>query len=140
VDLVDIERAVIHFYPGATWAPEGGFDSPALDEAQHRAFAAHWDELRALGCMASGVSSQQASEQSAIATALGIGHPLLCDGDRFVAREFGLPTFGLDDSSWYCRLTVVVDEGAIAQVFYPVVSAVRSAAQAVLWMRGRQWN
>lgn len=53
--------------------------------------------------------------------------------------EFGLPTFGVDGASWYCRLTLVVNDGAIAQVFYPVMSAVRSPAQAVAWMRRQRW-
>jgi peroxiredoxin len=139
VDLAEIHRAILYFYPGAVWAPEGGYDSRALDEAQHRAFADHWHALLALNCLAFGVSSQAANEQSVTAAALGIGQPLLHDSSRRLAREFGLPTFGVDGASWYCRLTLVVNDGAIAQAFYPVMSAVRSPAQAVAWMRRQRW-
>ncbi|MBA3809502.1 MAG: hypothetical protein H0X28_14090 [Solirubrobacterales bacterium] len=139
VDLVEIHRAILYFYPGAMRAPDGGYDSRALDEAQHRAFADHWHDLLALNCWALGVSSHAANEQSMIATALGIGHPLLCDSDRRLAQELGLPTFGEDGASWYCRLTLVVNDGAIAQAFYPVMSAVHSPAQAVTWMRRQRW-
>jgi peroxiredoxin len=139
VDLLDVHRAVVYLYPGVMWTAEGGYDSPVLDEAQHRAFADHWHDLLALNCLSLGVSSQSPDEQSVTAGALGIGQPLLCDSDRRLARELGLPTCGVDEESWYCRLTLVVNDGAIAQVFYPVTSVVRSASQAVGWMRRQRW-
>jgi peroxiredoxin len=135
VELAELNRAVLYFYPGYVCSPEGGYDSPALDEAQHRAFARHWSDFLALNCMALGVSSQSSDEQGVTASALGIGHPLLCDSDRMLAHDLGLPTFTVDHIGWYCRLTLVVDDGVIVRAFYPVTSATRSAAQAVRWMR-----
>jgi peroxiredoxin len=134
-ELAELGRAVLYFYPGCVCSPEGGYDSPVLDEAQHRAFARHWSDFLALNCLPLGVSSQSNDEQSVTASALGVGHPLLCDSDRVLARELGLPTFTVDHIGWYCRLTLVVDDGVIARAFYPVTSATRSAAQAVRWMR-----
>ncbi|HST33526.1 MAG TPA: redoxin domain-containing protein [Solirubrobacteraceae bacterium] len=139
VELAELDRAVLYFYPGHVCSPEGGYDSPALDDAQHRAFAHHWSDFLALNCMALGISSQSSHEQSVTASALGIGHPLLCDRDRMLAQQLGLPTFTVDHIGWYCRLTLVVDDGVIARAFYPVTSATRSPAQAVWWMRQR-WN
>ncbi len=139
VDLTEIHRAILYFYPGAMWEPEGGYDNRVLDEAQHSAFADHWHDLLALNCLAFGVSGQAANQQSVIAAALGIGQPLLCDSDRHLARELGLPTFGMEGASWYCRLTLVVNNGAISQAFYPVMSVTRSPAQAVEWMRRQRW-
>jgi peroxiredoxin len=139
IEFLDLHRAILYFYPGAPWAPEGGYDSCALDEAQHRAFAHHWHDLLALGCNAFGVSTQSAGEQRTIADTLGIGQPLLCDTDGKLARALGLPSFGADDAIWYCRLTLIVDEGAIARAFYPVTSAVQSPAQAIAWIRRQRW-
>jgi peroxiredoxin len=135
LELAELDRAVLYFYPGYVCSPEGGYDSPTLDEAQHRAFAHHWADFLSLNCMVLGVSSQSNDEQSVTASALGVGHPLLCDSDRLLAQELGLPTFTVDYIGWYCRLTLVVDRGVIARAFYPVTSATRSAAQAVRWMR-----
>jgi peroxiredoxin len=137
VELAELDRAVLYFYPGYVCSPEGGYDSPALDEAQPRAFARHWADFLALNCMALGVSSQSSDGQSVTSSALGVGHPLLCDGDRTLAHELGLPTFTVDHIAWYCRLTLVVDDGVIVRAFYPVTSATRSAAQALRWMRQR---
>jgi len=139
VDLAEIHRAILYFYPGAMWEPEGGYDSRALDEAQHRAFADHWHDLLALNCLAFGVSDQAANQQSVVAAALGIGQPLLCDSGRHLAQELGLPTFGMEGANWYSRMTVVINDGAISQAFYPVMSVTRSPAQAVEWMRRQRW-
>lgn len=137
VELGDVQRAVLYVYPGAPWVPGDGYDSRVLDEAQHQAFANRWHDLLALNCNAFGVSSQPADEQSAIASALGIGHPLLSDRDQYLARELGLPRFGVDAVSWYCRLTLVINDGVIARAFYPVASATRSSVEAIEWMRQR---
>jgi peroxiredoxin len=139
LSLAEVDRAILYFYPGAQWAPESGYDSRALDEVQHRAFADHWEDLLALRCNAFGISTQSADEQDVTAAALGIGHPLLCDSDLRLARELGLPRFVVDGANWYSRLTLIVNEGVIAHVIYPVTSAIRSPAQAIAWMRRARW-
>jgi peroxiredoxin len=140
IDLSGLDRGVVYFYSGNLCSPEDGYDSAALDEAQHRAFANHWSDFAALKCLAFGVSSQSPDQQRQTGDVLGLGHPLLSDGGRRLAYELGLPTFTVDNATWYCRLTLVVGNGLIAHAFYPVASATRSAAQAIAWMRRRQWN
>lgn len=140
VDLVEVGRAVLYFYPGNVCSPEGGYDSPALDEAQHRAFARHWPDFLSLNCMMLGVSSQSQDEQSVIVSALGVGQPLVCDSNLRLAQDLGLPTFTVDSAAWYCRLMLVINDGAIVRAFYPLISATRSPAQAVAWMRRQRWS
>jgi peroxiredoxin len=135
VELPRLDRAILYLYPGNLWSPEDGYDSPALDDAQHRAFADHWPDFLALNCTVLGISSQPLDEQRVIAAALGVGHPLICDADASVARELGLPTFSVDYVDWYCRAALVINDGAIVQAFYPLASAVRSPALAAAWMR-----
>jgi peroxiredoxin len=139
VDLSSLDRAVLYLYAGNRCSPEEGYDSPALDEAQHRAFADYWPDFLALNCMVLGISSQSLDERSVVAAALGVGQPLVCDADARVARELGPPTFNVDHVDWYCRAALVVNDGAIVQAFYPLASAVRSPAQAVAWMRRQRW-
>jgi len=139
VNLAEVERGVVYFYPGHLCSPENGYDSPPLDDAQHQAFADHWSDFTALNCHAFGVSSQTRDEQRAIAGALGLGHPLLSDVDTQLAHELGLPIFTVAHISWYCRVTLIVSNGLVAHAFYPVTSAIRSPAQAIAWMR-RQWH
>lgn len=140
VDLSSIDRAVLYLYPGNRCSPEDGHDSPVVDEAQHCAFADHWPDFLALNCRVLGMSSQSLDQQSVVAAALGVGHPLLCDADARVGRALGLPTFSADDIDWYCRAALVVAGGVIVQAFYPLVSAVHSPGQAVAWMRRHAWS
>lgn len=139
VDLSGVERGVVYLYSGNPWSPEGGYDTPTLDEAQHLAFATHWSDFTALNCLAFGVSSQGPGDQRLTAEALGLGHPLLSDGARHLARELGLPTFTVESTTRYCRTTLVVSEGVVVRAFYPVTSATRSAAHAIAWMRRQGW-
>lgn len=140
VDLVEVGRAVLYFYPGNVCSPEAGYDSPALDEAQHLSFARRWSDFLALNCMVLGVSSQSHDEQSIVASALGFGHPLLCDDELRLARELCLPTFTVENTDWYLRLMLVINDGLIARAFYPVSGATRSPAKAVAWMRQHGWS
>src|SRR3954469_12646227 len=71
VQLVELSRAVLYFYPSHVYSPESGYDSPPLDDAQHRAFARHWSDFLALNCLALGVSSQSDGEQSIVTSGLG---------------------------------------------------------------------
>jgi peroxiredoxin len=135
VNLANVDCGIVYFYPGSLCSPENGYDSPALDEAQHRAFADHWLDFTALHCVIFGISSQPLDKQRATAEGLGLGHPLLWDGEKRLAHELGLPTFTEANTSWYCRVTLVIRSGAAAHAFYPVTSVVRSAAQAIAWMR-----
>jgi peroxiredoxin len=140
ISVSGLDRAILYCYPGAPYSPEDRYDSPALDDAQHRAFADHWSDFLALNCWVLGVSSQRREEQNVAATALGIGQPLVCDDELRLARELGLPTFSVDNTDWYCRVTLVISDGVILQAFYPVSSAVRSPAQALAWMRRQRWS
>jgi peroxiredoxin len=140
VDLSSVDRAVLYLYPGNRCSPEDGYNSPVVDEAQHCAFADHWPDFLEFNCRVLGMSSQSLDQQSVVVSALGVGHPLLCDADARVARALGLPTFSVDQIDWYCRAALVVDDGVIVQAFYPLASAERSPGQAVAWMRRQPWN
>jgi peroxiredoxin len=140
VDLSSLDRAALYLYPGNRCSPEDGYDSPVVDEAQHCAFADHWPDFLELNCMVLGMSSQSLDQQSVVAAALGVGHPLLCDADARVGRALGLPTFSVDDVDWYCRAALVVDDGVIVQAFYPLASAAHSPGEAVAWMRRQAWG
>jgi len=82
-----------------------------------------------------GVSSHPLGLQRRVATNTGTKHLLLSDPGMLVARALGVPTFNADGGEWYCRLTLVVTEGRIAQVLYPINDATRGALQAMAWMR-----
>ncbi len=128
------KRLVLYLYPGAICSPEDGYQSPSRDSVQHRSFADRRDELERLGYNAVGLSSQSVDAQRRVVTDAGVSHTLLSDSDLELAGALGLPTFNMDKSDWYCRLTVMVHRGRVAGAFYPI-SAARSAGEAVAWIR-----
>jgi peroxiredoxin len=125
---------VIYVYPGSEASPESGDDTALMDAAQHRTFRDHQSDLEARGYRTIGVSSQAAHAQKRAMLEGRLTHELLSDPRLQLAERLQLPTF-TDEGVWrYRRLTLIVHDGHIVKVFFPVSSAGRSAAQAIAWM------
>ncbi|HTU79394.1 MAG TPA: hypothetical protein VMF09_11595 [Solirubrobacteraceae bacterium] len=129
------ERLAIYCYPGCVCSPEDGYDSPARDSAQHRAFVYHREELRKLGFTPVGVSSHPAEGQRVTAVDSGILHPLLSDPELQLAVTLNLPTFNADATDWYCRLTMLAMRGRIVHATYPIHRVGLSAWDLLSWLR-----
>jgi peroxiredoxin len=119
---------------------EGGWDAiPGARGCTPEAcgFRDHQRELRELGVAVVGVSSQGLAEQRAAVDRHGLGYPLASDPQMELSRELGLPTFETGGRTYYHRLTMVVSDGAIEHVFYPVFPPDRHAAEVVDWLSTR---
>jgi peroxiredoxin len=81
-----------------------------------------------------GLSTQDTDYQSEAATRLHLPFALLSDADLAFARALGLPTFEVDGMVLLKRLTLVIDEGWIGKVFYPVFPPDKSAEEVVEWL------
>ena len=92
-------------------------------------------ELRALGAMVHGLSSQPLEEQIEFATRERIPYPLLNDSDLRLAEDPGLPTFEAGGMRLYKRLALIVRGGTIDTVIYPVFPPGSDAAQIVELLR-----
>ncbi|HEY4811463.1 MAG TPA: redoxin family protein [Solirubrobacteraceae bacterium] len=125
---------VIYVYPGSEASPEGGGDTALMDAVQHRAFRERQSDLEARGYRTIGVSSQAAHAQRRAMLKGRLNHRLLSDPRLELAELLQLPTFTDERVRLYRRLTLIVHDGHIVKVFFPVGSAGRSAAQAVAWM------
>jgi peroxiredoxin len=60
---------------------------------------------------------------------------LLSDPELRLARTLGLWTFNGDGAEWYCRRTLVVIGGVVAETFAP--EGARVTAQALEWLRAQ---
>ncbi len=87
-----------------------------------------------LGARVVGVSAQSAAEQAEFATREGIPFPLLSDPELRLAAELRLPTFEVEGTTLYKRLTFVAEAGRIVRVFYPVFPPDRDAAEVLAWL------
>lgn len=125
---------VIYLYPGNEGAPVGSEDAGLMDAVQHRAFRDHQPDLEARGYRTVGVSSEGTKAQTRAMLEGRLTHRLLSDPRLQLAERLQLPTVTDGEVGRYRRLTLVVHNGYIVKVFFPVGSAARSAAQVIAWM------
>jgi peroxiredoxin len=98
-------------------------------------FRDHEAELRGLGASLLGLSAQPLEEQREFAERELIPYPLISDPELRLAGELGLPTFEVEGTRLYKRLTLLVERGAIVHAFYPVFPPDAHAAEVVAWLR-----
>ena len=85
-----------------------------------------------------GVSSQSARSALSLASQEALPHVLLSDDRLELAEEMGLPTFEVDGMCRYERLTLIVRDGRVEKVFYPVPDPAAHAAEVAQWLREGQ--
>lgn len=134
-------RVVVYAYPRTGRPgianPEGWDMIPGARgcSPQSCAFRDHLAELRALGVAhLFGLSTQDTEYQREAAERLHLTFPLLSDARLELTRALGLPTFETAGATLLKRLTLVIEDGTIAKVFYPVFPPDQNAAEVVAWL------
>ena len=143
VDLAALPgaRTVIYCYPrtGRPGVPlPDGWDAiPGARGCtpQSCAFRDHHRELAALGADVFGLSTQNTAYQQEMAARLHLPFEVLSDAGLELARALDLPTMEVDGMVLIKRLTLIVRDGAIEHVFYPVFPPDRSADAVIDWLR-----
>jgi len=102
---------------------------------QSCAFRDHYAELRRLGVdRLYGLSTQDTAYQQEAAERLQLPFPLLSDKRLEFAHALGLPTFEAGGMMLLKRCTLIVDNGRVAHVFYPVFPPDRNASDVIAWL------
>ncbi len=78
-----------------------------------------------------GLSTQDTAYQQEAVERLHLPYPLLSDERLELTSALGLPTFEVDGITLLKRLTLIVGDGVIESVIYPVFPPNRSAEQAL---------
>ena len=99
------------------------------------AYRDHHAELRAAGARVFGLSTQDTAYQREMAGRLDLPFPILSDERLELAHALGLPTFEHAGLTLFKRHTLVIRDGRIEHVFYPVFPSDRDAAQILDWLR-----
>ena len=135
-------RTVVYAYPrtGEPGQPNLVADWDAIPGArgctpQACAFRDHHAALTARGvARVHGLSTQTSPYQREAAERLHLPFTLLSDHHRAFAMAARLPTFAAGGTVLLKRLTLVVDDGVVTRVFYPVFPPDRSAGEVVAWL------
>ncbi|GGR99407.1 peroxiredoxin [Deinococcus sedimenti] len=133
-------RTVVYAYPRTARPdqamPEGWDVIPGARGCtpQSCAFRDHHAELRAAGARVFGLSVQDTAYQREAAARLHLPFPLLSDSGGAVRQELHLPTFRAGGEDLLRRVTLIVRDGVIEHVFYPVFPPDRSARDVLDWL------
>ncbi|MCP3054799.1 peroxiredoxin [Aurantimonas marianensis] len=142
IDLSAISgRLVLYVYPmtgkPGIDLPEGWNETPGARGCtpQSCAFRDHFAELGALGVDAVfGLSSQSTADQREAAERLHLPFALLSDEHGAFRDALRLPAFELGGRVYLKRTTLIIDDGRIAKVFYPVFPPDRNAADVIAYL------
>ena len=104
---------------------------------QSCAFRDHHGELAALGARVFGLSTQDTGYQTEAASRLYLPFELLSDAGLAFAGALGLPTFEVEGMILTKRLTMIVRDGRIEKVFYPVFPPDKNADEVIDWLSAR---
>jgi peroxiredoxin len=133
-------RSVVFCFPRAG---QPGIASPAgWDEIpgargctpEALAFGRHQDDIRALHAEIFGLSTQTPEALAEIKTRLALPFALLSDAELGFAKSLGLPTFEVEGLTMIRRLTLVITEGMVEKVFYPVFPPDQAAEEVIVWL------
>jgi peroxiredoxin len=102
------------------------------------AFRDLFAEFRSLGIgHLYGLSTQDTAYQQEMAEREHLPFPLLSDEQLHLTRALRLPTFETSGLTLLKRLTLVLQNGLIEHVFYPVFPPDQNAADVAAWLRSQ---
>lgn len=136
-------RVVLFAYP-RTGAP--GNISPVDDwdmipgargcTPQTCAFRDLFKDLQAAGARSVfGISTQETDYQRELVERLHVPFPILSDSKLALAKALRLPVMEVAGMTLLKRLALVIDDGAITHVFYPVFPPDRNAGNVLAWLQ-----
>lgn len=134
------DRCVVYIYP-MTGRPDVDLpeDWDMIPGArgctpQTCAFRDHHQEIRELGAEIFGLSTQNTDYQREMVARLQVPFEVLSDCDFAFTDAVRLPTFEADGMRLLKRLTLMVKDGVVEHVFYPVFPSHRNAGDVCEWL------
>lgn len=146
VNLADLgpERTVVYCYPrtGAPGqaVPKGWDEVPGARGCtpESCAFRDHYQHLRNLKTQVFGLSTQTTEYQQEMVARLHLPFEVLSDAGFAFTNALRLPTFEFEGVRLLKRLTLVLSDGKIEKVFYPVFPPDKHAEEVIAWLGRRQ--
>jgi peroxiredoxin len=143
VDLSKLRgRTVVYVYPRTGVPgqplPEGWDAIPGARGCtpQSCSFRDNFAEIKRLGIAhLFGLSTQGTAYQREAVERLKLPFPILSDERLELARALKLPTFTAAGMTLLKRMALVIDEGVIGKVFYPVFPPDKNADEVAAWLQ-----
>jgi len=88
-----------------------------------------------LGVDVYGLSTQATDYQREAVDRLHLPYPLLSDAELRLTHALQLPTLVVDSMTLIKRLTLIVADGVIKKVFYPVFPPEKNVDEVIAWLK-----
>jgi peroxiredoxin len=136
-------RTVVYAYPrmgkpGQIALVDGWDEIPGARGCtpQSCAFRDHFRELASAGAaQVFGLSTQDTAYQVEAVERLHLPFAILSDERLAFSRALRLPTMEVANLTLLKRLAMVIDDGRISKVFYPVFPPDRNAEDVLAWLK-----
>ena len=135
-------RAVIYAYPrtGRPGEPSLTDDWDLIPGArgctpETCGFRDHHAEMRQAGAEVFGLSTQDSAYQKELVDRLHLPFAILSDQELKLTRAMRLPTFDAAGQTLLKRLTLVIRDGRVEHVWYPVFPPDRHAEDVLGWLK-----
>lgn len=135
------KTVVVYIYPRSSADsvdPAGWDEIPGARgcSPQGCAFRDHQPKLSALGVSVFGLSTQDIPYLQSEVVRLHLPFPLISDSNLLLRKALNLPLLEmtLDGVSFYRRITLIIREGFIVKVFYPVFPPDKNAKNVIAWL------
>ncbi|MEV0703823.1 MerR family transcriptional regulator [Saccharopolyspora sp. NPDC050389] len=142
LDALGAGRTVMYIYPltgrPGTDLPDGWDSIPGARGCTPEAcgFRDHYQDLLTAGVAGVfGLSSQDTDYQREVVERLHLPFQMLSDPTWSLADALNLPTFEASGLTLYKRLTLIIRDGAIEHVFYPIFPPSEHADQVLTWLQ-----
>jgi peroxiredoxin len=135
--------SIVYVYP---WTGRPGLsDPPGWDDIpgahgstpETEGFRDRYAHFGALGFEVFALSTQSGEHQRELVQRLGVPFAILSDADFAFQRALALPTFEAGGVVFLKRLTLVVEDGRLRHVFYPINPPGAHADEVLAWLRDR---
>ena len=133
-------RSVIAVYP---WTGRPGYPNPPdWDDIpgahgstpELEGFRDAADDFTQCATSVFGLSRQNTEHQRELVARLGLKFQILSDVEGRFAGALALPSFATGGESYLKRLTLVIAEGRIEKLFYPVIDPARHAGEVLAYL------
>ncbi|WP_084404803.1 peroxiredoxin [Pseudovibrio sp. Ad13] len=143
IDLSALQgRTVVYAYPRTSPPNEGPIEGWDLIPGargctpQSCAFRDHFGELKAAGAKAVfGLSTQSTAFQAEAAERLHLPFALLSDEKLELTKAMELPTFEAGGMVLLKRLTMIIKDGVVEHVMYPVNDPAQNAEDVIAYLK-----
>src|SRR6266850_1187100 len=138
---VNAPRIVVYCYPmtgqPGKALPAGWDDIPGARGCTPETcgFRDHHKDLATLHADVFGLSTQTTAYQQEMVKRLEVPFEVLSDEQFALTKALRLPTFTVEGMTLLKRLTLVIRNGRIEQVFYPVFPPDKHAEEVIAWLK-----